>query len=96
MRKLPVIIPSLYALAVLGCIPLAFDYAGDVDTTWLLVLVALTLPWSLVSVVFMWALIHGAGLEFFTFMYLAFAAVNAYILYRLCSASRRRADNGAA
>jgi hypothetical protein len=96
VRKAPVIIPSLYLLAVLGCIPLAFDYAGDVDMTWLLVLIVLTLPWSVVSVVFMWALIHGAGLEFFTFMYLAFAAVNVYGLYRLCSAPRGRAGNDAA
>jgi hypothetical protein len=64
MRKLPVTIPSLYSLAVLACIPLAFDYAGDVDTPWLLVLIVLTLPWSILSVVFMWALIHGAGLGF--------------------------------
>jgi hypothetical protein len=48
-----------------------------------MVLIALTLPWSIVSVLFAWALIHGAGLEMFTIIYLAFAGINAYIMYSM-------------
>lgn len=90
------ILTLLYLAAVLVCIPLAFDFKGAIDTTWTLVLIVLTLPWSMVSVLFAWALIHGAGLEFFTFMYLAFACVNAFILHYICSAFRRYYENRAA
>jgi len=62
---------------------------------WLLVLIVLTLPWSLISVVFVWALIHGAGLWYFTLMYLAFAGINGYILYRVTSALGGRAEDAA-
>jgi hypothetical protein len=88
--KLPLIIPALYLLAVIACILLAFDFKGDINLDWTLVLIGLTLPWSIVSIIFMWALIHGAGLGFFTVMYLAFAGINALILYYVCSAIRRR------
>jgi hypothetical protein len=79
-----IVIPAVYFLAVLVCLLIAFDYDGYMrsSSAWLGAVV-LTLPWSLVSVIFMWALFHGAGLEFFTVMYLLFAAINAYLLYRM-------------
>lgn len=92
MKHIPLIATLLYLVCVVICIPLAFDYEGRIDTTWTLVLIVLTLPWSLVSVLFAWALIHGAGLEFFTVLYLVFATVNAIILHRACSYFRKRTD----
>jgi hypothetical protein len=66
------ILPALYMLVIIVCISLAFDFKGRIHSGWTLVLIGLTLPWSIVSVFFMWALFHGAGLEFFTVMYLVF------------------------
>jgi hypothetical protein len=88
--KLPFIVMAIYLLAVIVCIFLAFEFAGAINFNWTLVLIALTLPWSIVSVIFAWALIHGAGLEFFTFMYLLFAGLNSVIFYKLYSLFRRR------
>ena len=83
--KLPFVVIAVYLLAVVICVFLAFDFAGRINTNWTLVLIALTLPWSLVSVIYAWALIHGAGLEFFTLMYLVFAGLNSLIFYKLYS-----------
>lgn len=87
--KLLLILPALYLLAVIVCILLAFDFTGRINSEWTLVLIALTLPWSIVSVVFMWALFHGAGLEFFTVMYLVFAGLNVLVFYLIWSAIRK-------
>src|SRR5262245_35335953 len=92
--KFPLVVIPIYLLAVVACIFLAFDYAGAINFGWTVALIGLTLPWSLVSIVFAWALIHGAGLGFFTFMYLAFAGLNSFIFYRRYSLSRRK-SNGA-
>jgi hypothetical protein len=91
--KLPLAAMAVYLLAVGACIFLAFDFDGAINTNWTIVLIGITLPWSLISIVFAWALIHGAGLGFFTFMYLAFASLNAYMFYRLYSLSRRKSKN---
>ena len=82
--KRHIVIPAVYFLTVLICLLVAFDFDGRIrnDSAWL-VAMGLTLPWSLVSVIFLWALIHGAGLEFFSVMYLSFAAINAYVMYRM-------------
>lgn len=88
--KFPLIVIAIYLLAVVICVFLAFDFEGAIDTSWTLALIVLTLPWSLVSILFAWALIHGAGIEFFTFMYLAFAGLNSIIFYWLYSLSQRR------
>jgi hypothetical protein len=48
------------------------------------------LPWSLISILFAWALIHGAGLEFFSVMYLAFAGLNLFIVSKLINVLRKR------
>lgn len=89
--KFPVIIPAVYMVAVVVSIVLAFDYSGRVSG-WLFVLFGLTLPWSLVMVLFMWALVHGSGLEVFTVFFLLFGGINTLILYRVCSAIRRYLD----
>ena len=78
-----------YFVAVLILIFLAFDFDGDVRLVWLLLLLASTLPWSVVSLLFAWSLFHGAGLETFAVMYAAFAFINAFIVRYLWSAFRR-------
>lgn len=81
LLKKQYIFPLAYVILVIICILLAFDYEGALDSDWWLALCAITLPWSLVSIIFMWALFHGAALEFFTVMYLLFAAINAFLIY---------------
>lgn len=72
---------AMYMIAVIACIFMAFDFAGSIDATWWLALFIITLPWSIVSVLFMWALAHGAGLEMFMVMYLSFAVINSLLIY---------------
>jgi len=79
----------VYLLVVIVCLTLAFDFDGSVDTTWTLVLILLTLPCSLISILFAWALIHGAGLEFFTLMYLVFAGLNVLGVNAIINYSRK-------
>ena len=77
----PPIITVVYSLAVLICIPLAFDYEGSIDLCGTSILSALPLPWSvLLFILFSWQLIHGAALEFLTLMYLLSAVCNATVL----------------
>jgi hypothetical protein len=80
---------AIYLLAVVVSIFRAFDFKGAINLDWTLVLVGLTLPWSLVSILFVWGLIHGAGLEFFTGMYLVFALLNSRIFYWLRTRRRK-------
>ena len=83
------IVATLYLGVVLLCVVRGFDYAGSIRSEWVMGLVVLTLPWRLISVLFVWALIHGAGLEVFTFLYLAFAALNTFLLFRIGRRSDR-------
>src|SRR5262249_25135306 len=96
MPKLPLSVIGIYLLAIVACIFLAFDFAGAINFDWTLVLIGLTLPWSIISIVFTWSLIHGAGLGFFTFMYLAFAGLNSFIFYWLYSSLRRNSKESQA
>jgi hypothetical protein len=82
-RRSTITIIAIYLLAVILCILFAFDFAGAINFNMTLVLIGLTLPWSLVSIMFVWALIHGAGLTFFAGMYLVFAIFNSLIFYWL-------------
>lgn len=91
--RFPMLLTAIYLLCVVACITLAFDFAGAINLNWTLVVIGLTLPWSLVSILFAWSLVHGAGLEFFTVMYLVFAGINAAILYYVCFAFRRYYQN---
>jgi len=74
---------SLYFVSVVVMIFLSFDFDGRTNTTGWEILALLTLPWSIVSILFMWAISHGAGLEFFALMYGIFGLVNAWLLYLL-------------
>ncbi|HEX8250251.1 MAG TPA: hypothetical protein VF599_18910 [Pyrinomonadaceae bacterium] len=77
---------AIYLIAVIACIYLAFNFKGSINSEWTMVLMALTLPWSIISVVFMWALVHGAGLGFFAVMYFSFAIINSFFIYKLFGA----------
>ena len=80
--KLPFVLIAAYLLAVFLSILKAFNFAGAIDIDWTLVVAGLTLPWSLVSIIFVWSLIHGAGLNFFASMYMVFAGLNSLIFYK--------------
>jgi hypothetical protein len=69
----------IYAAAVLL---LAIRMLVYSDGDWLLVLIVLTLPWSLVAVVFLWSLIHGANLGLFWLVFLGGGVANAFFFYR--------------
>ena len=69
----------MYGATVLSCTARVVGYA---DGDWLLVLVALTLPWSVISLVFIWSLIHGASLWLFWLVFLGGGAANAFLVYR--------------
>jgi hypothetical protein len=71
------LIPLVYLLVVVICLIQSFDYRGQVHLGWTLAVFGLTLPLSVVSVWFSWLLLHGAGLEFFTSLYLLCAGINA-------------------
>ena len=80
-----VIISILYFSAVLGCIYKAFNFAGSTNSTWTLGVILLTLPLSVVSIFFAWSLLHGAGLETLTVIYLFFALINIMVANKLLS-----------
>lgn len=65
-----IIASTVYFVVVIGCIYMAFDYEGSIEPSWTIALIALTLPGSVISILFGWSLVHGAGLGFFTFVYL--------------------------
>jgi hypothetical protein len=76
--------PSFWVILVylaLVSVSIGFAFIGreTVDTTWLLVVIGLTLPWSVVTFFLMWALIHGAGLPFFALLSFFFAVLNCFI-----------------
>lgn len=77
------LVPIIYLIITSICIFIAFDFEGRTNAIGWLILSVLTLPWSLISVFFLWAIMHGAGLEFFAGMYFVFAVVNALLFYFL-------------
>ena len=84
----------LYAAAVLLCTILVVGYG---DLNFVGATIALTLPWSLVTIPFRWTLIHGASLWLFWLVYLGGGAVNVFLLHRylpwLYTRLRRGSDN---
>ena len=86
--QFPVVVVLLYLFAVGICLFIGFDFEGAIKPFWTLGLIILTLPWSIVSIIFSWALIHGAGLKFFAVMYLVFAGINSLLIYWFCSSLR--------
>lgn len=83
MFRRELLLPGLYLLFVVVCIFFAFDFDGRTNDTAWLILMAATLPWSVISMVFAWAIMHGAGLELFAVMYFLFAVVNALLINRI-------------
>ena len=90
MSKVRVSTSVAYLLLVVICIFLAFDFDGAIDLLWTLVLITLTLPGSLISILFTWSLIHGAGLGFFAFIYLVSAIFNVIVVNWLSIKFARR------
>jgi hypothetical protein len=68
-----------YMAAVILC---TVSVAGYDNSDWLLVLLALTLPWSVVAVIFVWSLIHGASPVLFWLVFLGGGMANALLSYR--------------
>jgi hypothetical protein len=89
LSKAQLTVSAIYLLAVFGCTPMAFDFSGRIDMVWTLVLIVLTLPCSLVSILFAWGLIHGAGLEFFTLLYSTLAVLNVLWVNAIINWSRK-------
>ena len=87
--KTQYILPLIYFMLVVFCITQAFDYEGRLNSNWWLVLSGLTIPWSFIGFIFMWALIHGAGLEFFTIMYIFFALINGCLIYLIIKPKKK-------
>jgi len=69
----------LYAVTVLLCTILVVGY-GEGD--FMGALIALTLPWSLISLFFIWSLLHGASLWLFWLIFLGGGAANVFLLHR--------------
>src|SRR5262245_57989824 len=82
--KFPLVAIAIYLFAVAACILLAFAFDGTIHVNCTIVLFGLTLPWSLISIVFAWALIHGAGLGLFALMHGV-----GYVIRRLPGSRRR-------
>ena len=79
MNRLEAAALVLYAATVVLCTILVVGYG---DGNFLGALIALTLPWSLISVFFIWSLIHGASLWLFWLVYLGGGAANVFLLHR--------------
>ncbi len=87
--KKRVVLAVVYLAIVIALIFAAFDFRGAVHPIPLLVLVAMTLPFSVLSYIGIWALIHGADIGCFSIFYLTCAAVNVWLVGRWLE--RRRA-----
>ena len=73
------VILAFYAAAVLALTTRVLVYSGG---DWLIPLIVITLPWSLVALAFVWSLIHGASLWLFWLVFLGGGAANALLAYR--------------
>ena len=88
MRVVPFVVAA-YVIAVAVCVIRVLGYQ---DMEWLLLLVGLTLPWSLASLPFLWSLIHGASPWFFSLLYLAGAGANAWLFWLYSRRNKRHAN----
>ena len=84
------VVSVLYLGAVAAFIFLAFDFEGQINVNWTLALIVITLPASGISILFVWALIHGAGLQFFAVIYMGCAAINVLGANWLVGRKKRR------
>ena len=79
MGRLEAAALALYTATVLLCTILVVGFG---DGNWLGALIALTLPWSLITVAFIWPLAHGASLWLFWLVYIGGGAANVFLLHR--------------
>ena len=75
---------------VFALIILAFDFGGSVNSPWISVLIASTLPLSVVSLLGTWSLIHGAQLEGYAVFYFGCGALNVWAMSMLLARLRER------
>ena len=67
----------VYLLLILvACTILSLNISGTVDIVLVIILFFLTFPWSLVTILFLWALLHEAGLGILSYLYFLFAIIN--------------------
>ena len=89
-NKWSFIAAGLYFVGVVVAIASAFDFEGRTNTTAWEIVMVLTIPLSAVSFLFLWAISHGAGLEYFAAMYGIFGLINAWLLYLLFKTLRSK------
>jgi hypothetical protein len=82
------VLATLYLAAVVALTVAAFDFAGSIRLPWILILIAATLPFSLVAWLGAWGLIHGTQLGCFAFYFLMCAGINVAIVARLVARLR--------
>jgi hypothetical protein len=76
MTKLQVMASLIYLHVVIVCIVLALILKAITHLSWAIMLTALTLPFSLLSLFFVRWLTQGARLELFALMYVVYAGLN--------------------
>jgi hypothetical protein len=81
--KICLVTIAVYMTAVIICIFQGFNFEGSIEGGWIAVLLIITFPWSMITIPFMWALIHGAGLELYAVIYVFFAIINSYLIYKM-------------
>ena len=81
---------TLAVLYLAAVIVLTIRALGYSDSDWLMVLIAATLPWSLVALLFLWSLIHGASPWLFWLVFVGGGAVNAFLWWRYAPRFRPR------
>jgi hypothetical protein len=79
-RQLGTLGAAGYATVVLVLSVLAFGISDGINGGWLLVLIAATLPWSVISVLFAWPLAHGTVPPELVLLFVVFGGVNGYML----------------
>lgn len=88
MLKREFLIPIIYFLVVGIAIPMAFPIDSQLDTWIWCAVQELTLPWSIVGIVFFWAAIYDVATSAFLLYYFVSALVNAHLIYRMMRPKR--------
>ena len=74
------VLAVLYLAAIVALIVAAFDFAGSVEMRWVLVLIAVTLPGSLLAWLGLWSLVHGTDLGCFAFYFFICGVLNIWLM----------------
>jgi hypothetical protein len=72
---------------------MAFRPSAEINLDWVLVTVALTLPWGALTWLFVWALIHDNTHYFAMVLHVAWAILNALLGLQLARRRRRLGRN---